>query len=164
MGWPLLVAPQVCCPALAISAGGLGIGSDGARIPYSPLTGDNQRSYSRLAMLRSTVLFAKLPGIGFGVPPSQLTYAYEPGLMMKVRAHTSTRTRNRMVKAVGNLKPRFGLSGAWVAGGAEVLGATSVPARGRRAAAGVSCRDHRRGPCPARSADAVSWRWRAPAL
>src|SRR2546430_17694634 len=106
MGWPLLVAPQVCCPALAISAGGLGIGSDGARIPYSPLTGGNQRADSRLAMLRATVVFAKVPGIGLGGPPSQLTYAYEPGLMLKGRAHTRTRTRNRMGKAGGDVKPR----------------------------------------------------------
>src|SRR5438094_9600325 len=98
MAWPLLVAPQVCCPALAISAGGLGIGSDGARIPYSPLTGDNQRSYSRLAMLRSTVVFGKVPGIGLGVPQSQLRYAYERGLMQTVRAYTSTSTKHRMVK------------------------------------------------------------------
>src|SRR5207245_9971974 len=71
--------------------------------------------------------------------------------MTRASAHTSTRTRNRMVKAVGNLKPRLGLSGAWVAAGAGVLVATSVPARGRLAAEGTSCSGHRRGPCQARS-------------
>src|SRR5206468_12769568 len=101
MGWPLLVAPQVCCPALAISAGGLGIGSDSARIPYSPLTGDNQRTYSRLVMLRSTVVFARAPGFGLGVPPRQMTYAHEPVLMLKLGAPHSNRSRSRMVQPAG---------------------------------------------------------------